>query len=327
MCSVIRNFFLKLIGRSSDRDQATSGASLRVQNMQQFFDSLEYRFVANLAKGADLTFQYDISGEDSLQFYIRIKNGTLEKHLGLAPNATAGIKADSKDYIRIINGDLNANQAYFKGLLKLTGKKMAAQKLRKLILIGSEADKHYAQLKASGKLPSKNTSAATVSGITTQPNNQAITKPTTPEITESLRAPFVLGFKYTRSTGSIIGAALTGFRDQKIIGSKTSDGRVIVPALEYDPLNSAPLSELQEVGQSGTVETWTWINNPRPRHPLQKPFAWALIRLDGAATALLHAVDAGNEAVMKPGLRVKAKWKTDRKGSILDIACFIPEAL
>lgn len=315
MFSCLRRFFQRLFGQAAPEAQKTSSTdSLRVDSMQAFFDSLEYRFVANLAKGADLTFQYDITGDDALQFYIHIVDGKLEKHLGIAAKPTAGIKSDSKDYLRIINGDLNANQAYFKGLMKLTGKKMAAQKLRKFVLIGAEADKHYAQLKASGKLPQKQAASA-----------EAVKAPTIPAIAESLTAPYRLTYKYQRTTGPIIGRFLTGLRDGKIEGTKTKDGRVIVPAVEYDPQTSEPLSEFVEVGQTGTVTTWGWVETPRPTSPQQSPFAWALIKLDGADTAMLHTVAADRAERMQTGMRVRVEWAAERKGSIHDIACFVPE--
>ena len=37
---------------------------------------------------------------------------------------------------------------------------------------------------------------------------------------------------------------------------------------------------------------------------------------------MLHAVDTGDETLMKTGLRVKARWRAERKGQISDIECF-----
>jgi uncharacterized OB-fold protein len=73
------------------------------------------------------------------------------------------------------------------------------------------------------------------------------------------------------------------------------------------------------------VRSWTWVTRPREKQPLQKPFAYALILLDGAATPLLHAVDAGAESKMKTGMRVRARWAEQTVGAITDIACFEPE--
>jgi uncharacterized OB-fold protein len=144
-----------------------------------------------------------------------------------------------------------------------------------------------------------------------------------------LEAPNVLEFPYTRSTGPVIGRFMTELRDgPRLLGSRRADGRVVMPPTEYDPETGAALdaSEMVEVGPGGTVTTWAWVARPRPEHPLDRPFAWALIRLDGADTALLHAVDAGDEATMRTGMRVQARFADERVGGIRDLACFVPEA-
>jgi uncharacterized OB-fold protein len=66
------------------------------------------------------------------------------------------------------------------------------------------------------------------------------------------------------------------------------------------------------------------VTRPLAGQPLAHPFAWALIRLDGADTAMLHAVDAGSAAAMRTGLRVRARWAGHTVGHIRDIACFEP---
>jgi uncharacterized OB-fold protein len=142
----------------------------------------------------------------------------------------------------------------------------------------------------------------------------------------SLSAPHVLEYAYTRSVGPIIGAFFTGLRDGKILGIRTPGGRVLVPPQEYDPETSETLTELVEVGQAGVVTSWAWEPSPRPNQPLDKPFAWALVRLDGADSAMLHAVDAGDESRMRTGMRVRVRWAAERTGNIQDIACFEPEA-
>ena len=55
------------------------------------------------------------------------------------------------------------------------------------------------------------------------------------------------------------------------------------------------------MGPEGTVVSWSWMPDPLEGQPLTEPFAWALIRLDGADTAMLHAVDAGSAAAMRTG--------------------------
>lgn len=141
---------------------------------------------------------------------------------------------------------------------------------------------------------------------------------------EVLSAPHVLEYPYTRSVGPVIGRFLAGLRERRIEGVRTRDGRVLLPPTEYDPVTSEPLEEFVEVGQAGVVTTWAWVYSPRKNHPLDQPFAWALIRLDGADTALLHAVDAGDESLMRTGMRVRVRWREKTAGEIQDIACFEP---
>ncbi len=142
---------------------------------------------------------------------------------------------------------------------------------------------------------------------------------------EVLSAPHILEYPYTRSVGPVIGRFLAGLRDRSILGIRTAGDRVLVPPTEYDPNTGEPLEEFVEVGQAGVVTTWAWVATPRKNQPLDRPFAWALIRLDGADTALLHAVDAGDESKMTTGMRVQVRWRENTTGEIRDIACFEPE--
>ena len=141
-------------------------------------------------------------------------------------------------------------------------------------------------------------------------------------MSENLSAPYVLEYTYTRSTGPVIGRFLTGLRDGKIEGIRSKSGKIIVPPREYDPENGEACDEFVEIGQEGVITTWAWVKEPRRFHPLQKPFAWALILLDGADTAMLHAVDATSSSELKSGARVKVRWAKERCGSIKDIECF-----
>jgi uncharacterized OB-fold protein len=141
----------------------------------------------------------------------------------------------------------------------------------------------------------------------------------TPDV---LVADHAIEYTYTRSTGPVIGAFLTALRDRRIVGVRAGDGRVLVPPAEYDPVTSEDLSEMVDVADEGVVTTWAWNDTPLAGQPLDRPFAWALVKLDGADTGLLAAVDAGDAGAMRTGVRVKARWADDRVGSIRDLVCF-----
>jgi len=144
---------------------------------------------------------------------------------------------------------------------------------------------------------------------------------------EALHASHRLEYPYERSVGPVIGAFLTGLRDGRLLGVRGSGGSVIVPPTEYDPDTGDDTGEVAEVGPGGVVETWAWVPDPLPKHPSDRPFAWALIRLDGADTALLHAVDSGGPDRLATGDRVTVRFRpaAERIGSMADIEAFVPE--
>ena len=117
-------------------------------------------------------------------------------------------------------------------------------------------------------------------------------------------------FPYKRSLGPVIGSFMTGLTEKRILGIRNGDG-VLVPPMEWDPATGAELAnDLVEVGPAGTVESWTWVSDPTEQHPLDRPFAFAFIRLDGASTPLLYAVDAGSPGAMANGMRVAPRWNS-----------------
>jgi uncharacterized protein len=144
-------------------------------------------------------------------------------------------------------------------------------------------------------------------------------------VSQPLHAPLEISFDYTRSLGPTLGGFVTALAERRILGARSSDGRVHAPPFEFDPLTGIPPAEFTEVGPGGSVVSWTWTDRPLDGQPLRHPFGWALIRLDGADTAMLHAVDAGSADRMRTGMRVRPRWSGRAGTGITDIECFEPE--
>jgi uncharacterized OB-fold protein len=142
--------------------------------------------------------------------------------------------------------------------------------------------------------------------------------------TGRLTALHVLEYPYRRSVGPVLGRFFAGLREGEILAGRSADGRLLVPPPEYDPVNGKPIAEFVRVADTGSVISWTWITAPKRAHPFQRPFAWALIRLDGADSALLHAIDVESASRLRTGLRVRARWRPERAGEIRDVECFEP---
>ena len=137
-----------------------------------------------------------------------------------------------------------------------------------------------------------------------------------------LQADLVIGYPFNRTTGPVIGAFYTGLREGIVTGIKAADGRVVCPPVEYDPTTGAPLTEMVKVGDEGEIVSWSWVAKVREGQPLGTPHALALIKLDGADTAMLHVIDAPGPEAVSTGARVRVRWADERDGGIADIACF-----
>jgi uncharacterized OB-fold protein len=145
-----------------------------------------------------------------------------------------------------------------------------------------------------------------------------------PEEPRTLHAPLRVEFDYTRSLGPVLTRFMTGLRDRTVLGGVLSDGRVAVPPPEYDPATYEPVTDFREVAAEGTVVTWSWVPEPVEDQPLDRPFAFALVRLDGADTPLLHALDVASPEDVETGMRVRVRWAEETVGALTDIACFEP---
>ncbi len=106
----------------------------------------------------------------------------------------------------------------------------------------------------------------------------------------TLHAPMKVEFDYTRSLGPTLSEFMTGLKRRQILGGVLSDGTVAVPPPEYDAVTFDPITELRPVADVGVIQSWAWVPEPVPGQPLDKPFAFAQIVLDGADRPLLHAV-------------------------------------
>jgi uncharacterized protein len=145
------------------------------------------------------------------------------------------------------------------------------------------------------------------------------------KVSEPRTSETKLEFPYSRTLGPVMGQFLMGLREQKLLGIKGKDGRVLMPPLEYDPETGENLgTDLVPVGPEGTVVAWTWVPEPSPKHPLDHPFSFALVKPDGADTSMVAAVDAGSPESMSSGMRVVARFRSEPQGLITDLKAWEP---
>jgi hypothetical protein len=135
----------------------------------------------------------------------------------------------------------------------------------------------------------------------------------------------VMEFPYKHSTGETIGRFLAGLKEQKTIwGQRVAGQGVVVPPVGYSEVDGSEGGEWVAVKPTGAVTAFARVHSPiAGLHPFTEPFAFVLVRLDGADTAMAHVVRKDLDK-LRVGTRVEAVWKpdTERIGSIRDIESF-----
>jgi len=96
------------------------------------FGRMPEAFQKDRASGVDVVFQYRIVGPAGGEWYVTIKGGTCEVKTGEHAQPTTTIMMSDEDFLNLINGKLNAMQAYTSGKLKIQGDIMKSQLIEKL---------------------------------------------------------------------------------------------------------------------------------------------------------------------------------------------------
>ena len=139
-------------------------------------------------------------------------------------------------------------------------------------------------------------------------------------------ADHVLEYPFVRSVGPVVGAFLTGLRDGKVVGTRgtrRTGHRAADRVRPRDGGGDRPTwSRSGPRARSPRGPGW---RSPRPKHPLQTPFAWVLVRFDGADTSFLHVLPAASPDEVSTGMRVRPEFapEDERVGHVKDISHFV----
>ena len=131
---------------------------------------------------------------------------------------------------------------------------------------------------------------------------------------------------YSWQAGETASFFLTELRDKKIIWGKAcrSCKKVLVPPRKSCPFCFVDTGDWIRLSGTGTVETFTIVKRDTLIQPVKAPFAYAVIRLDGADTGFVHLLGEVAPEKIQEGMTVAAVFAEQRQGSLLDIAYFKP---
>ena len=132
-----------------------------------------------------------------------------------------------------------------------------------------------------------------------------------------------ISIPYTWWVGEVGSRFLLALCDNKrILGNRCrSCNLVYVPPRKNCGRCFKDIEGWVELGNEGVVTAHTIVRFQYPLQPAKVPFAYTVIKLDGADVGLVHIVRDDLDK-LRNGVRVKALFKEDRKGHILDIDSF-----
>jgi uncharacterized OB-fold protein len=130
-------------------------------------------------------------------------------------------------------------------------------------------------------------------------------------------------YKYT--SGQALLRFFRGLIKQQIWASCCgSCGRVHVPPTEFCGRCWQSISDWQELPAKGELISYTTRQFSLDTSFTKSPKAFGLIKLEGADTSFVHLIAEVEAQKLFTVKRVEAIWREKRKGSIFDIAYFVP---
>lgn len=102
---------------------------MALTNVKETFDDMPKLFNANAAKGMNVVYQFDITGEGGGNWNVVIQEGTCKVQEGNASNPTVTLTMSSETWLAMVNKQTNGMQAFMTGKLKLSGNMILAQKI------------------------------------------------------------------------------------------------------------------------------------------------------------------------------------------------------
>ncbi len=107
------------------------------QEIDAIFPAMVENFSPDKAQGTNAVIQFDLTGENSGQYWVKIDNGTCNAGQGEPPEAPKmTISASSSDFYSLVTGKLNVMQAFMSGKIKVKGDMGLAMKMAGMFGLG-----------------------------------------------------------------------------------------------------------------------------------------------------------------------------------------------
>ncbi len=97
------------------------------------FPKMAERFDPQKTEGIDATIQFDLTGDNGGNYWLRLGKDAAQTGEGAADNPRMTLRASADDFYSMLNGTLNPMQAFMTGKIKIQGDTGLALKLMPLI--------------------------------------------------------------------------------------------------------------------------------------------------------------------------------------------------
>jgi len=110
----------------------SSEVDMSQMSMEEIFSGMVERFNPDAAEGLKAVLQFSLTGVQSGEFFIDIKDSTATLVRGVDRSPELLVEIDSEDWVAVVEGKLDGTQAYMSGKMKVTGDMNLLLKLNQL---------------------------------------------------------------------------------------------------------------------------------------------------------------------------------------------------
>ena len=103
-----------------------------ITSADNYFETLDQRFVASAAAGVNAVFQFELAGENGGTFHIVVGDGKMSWAKAAHASPSVTIKMAAEDYVKMVNGKLNGQMAFMTGKMKIAGQIPLAMKMQNI---------------------------------------------------------------------------------------------------------------------------------------------------------------------------------------------------
>jgi putative sterol carrier protein len=103
------------------------------QEVAEIFAKMPANVDSSKIEDVNATILFDLSGDNGGFYWPKLDGGAVESGEGALEDPSMTLKAAADDWAAVVNGELNAMQAFMSGKLKIQGNMGLAMKLQSLL--------------------------------------------------------------------------------------------------------------------------------------------------------------------------------------------------